>query len=155
MIPNGRYEKRTASESEETETDRMVALCHRDLMRGMEEDRFEVETPRGHVEQDGLRNLKINIRYPTEQHWTADGPKMVTGPPLLGLEFSLSINHEGVTGDLSSFDTDVVVYGDQHVWRLTDPWEEEVALDGFAVGDEAVYDHEHWWGTVEEIDFRG
>jgi len=132
----------------------MVKRCNKDLRRAMEEGCLEVETPTGSVEQDALHGLAVEIRWPTETIWLRGNPETTRGPPLLGLKFSLSINHEGITSDLSSFDTDVIVYGDQHVWRLADPWDAEVTLDGMTVGEEAVYDHKHEWGTAEEIGWR-
>jgi hypothetical protein len=162
VIPNGGYKVRsegfemeiTASNSEETEDDRLIRLCNRDIRRGVEEGRLRVETPTGCVEQTDLDGLAVHLRYPTETIWPRGSPETVRGPPLIGLEFGLSVEHEGVTNDLSSFDTDVIVYGDQHLWRLTDPWDAEVALRGMHVGEPVVYEHDHEWGTVEEIDFR-
>lgn len=142
------------SASERDREDTLVRICNRDIRRAVEEDRFVVETPGGSVEQSDLRGLKVHLKNPTETHWSSSGPQVVTGPSLLGLEFGLSIDHESVTGDLSNLDSEVVVYGDLHVWRLTDPYEKDVGLNGLAVGKDVVHDHKHWWGTVEEIDWR-
>jgi hypothetical protein len=140
----------TASDSRETEADRLVRACYIDICNAMGKDRLEVETPRGHVEQTDLQNLGVGRRDVTDhQHG-----QWVRGPTLITIEFGLSIEHEGITTDLSSLGTDVVVYGDLHVWRLANPWSSDVIHSGWEVGEEAIYEHSHEWGTVEEIDWR-
>lgn len=138
----------------ETDVDRLVRLCNRDIRRAVEEGRFIIETPTRSVEQSELRGLEIRRRQPTETVWQHGQPETVAGPPLLGLEFGLPMNYESVMNDLAEFETDTIVYGDLHVWRLTDAWQSEITHEGHTVGEKTHYAHSHEWGTVEEIDWR-
>jgi hypothetical protein len=144
----------TDSDTEEPEGEDLIYKCSRDIRRAIEHDRFKVETPTRSVEQTTLRSLGTSIRQPTTVVHCGGRPMVEAGPSLLGLTFHLPADYSGVNADLSYQNTDVTIYGDQHTWELADPWSVEITHQGFAVGEEVYYSHDHEWGAVEEIDWR-
>lgn len=155
---NGKYQKRedigveiTTSKPQEMQA---VHLCERDLKNAVEEGRLALETPRGSVEQSDLRGLSIDTRRENERQYVAGRIKTVEGPPILELSFDLSIEYEDVTNDLTNLDKTAIAYGNQHVWQLKKGWQSSISLDGAAVGERVIYEHDHEWATVEELDWR-
>lgn len=139
-----------------TDNERLIAKCNRDIVRAVEEGRFAIETPRGSVEQTTIQNLNVYVTQPTKQMWYRGNPEPRRGPTLFGLKFALPMEGEAehVSTDLMDMGGEVVIYGDQHLWRLSEPWSGEAHHDGFAVGEKVTYQHKYEWGTVEEIDWR-
>jgi len=99
----------------------------RDLWGGVEEDRFEMETPRVHVTQDDFDKVTVSKTH------GEPGLRQTIGPPLLELDFEWC----GLDGDLyadlhdycGSGDSPVILYGDNHFWTVTHPWSIDMSME--------------------------
>lgn len=140
----------TMSDTHKPDQETLTRLCYRDILQAAEDGRLELETPRGSVEQSDLSAPTI---YTEKESEYKHGERFY-GPTLIGIEFALSIDHEEVTRDLIHPQKSIVIYGNLHVWELSDPWHSKATMGGIAVGERVAYDHEHEWGTVKEIGWR-
>lgn len=96
-----------------------------DLWDGLEEDNFEVETPRVCVEKEGFDRLHVSKTFgePWVQHAGA------RGPPLCELDIEWHGPGSELGADLidtKAMNNSVVLYGGRHVWSISDTWHCEV-----------------------------
>lgn len=92
----------------------------RDLWSAMEDDRFEVETPRVHADQTTLQRVDVS---------KTSGPQVIgqlatqPGPPMLEmtLEWYGDIELYADLYQHCDYDAPLALYGDMHVWNVERP----------------------------------
>lgn len=122
MLENGRYSANTEAFSLTIEGPEAPTLDHlvTDLWGAMEEDRFEVETPRVHADQTTFQRVDVS---------KTSGPKVIgqlatqPGPPMLEvtLEWSGDIDLYADFYSHCNYEHAIALYGDMHVWNVELP----------------------------------
>lgn len=137
-------------------TEKMAQRAHYDWMRAVENGTFMVETPRGSTPKMGVdtpHEVEVFMDYNIEYvRWGGDVSDIRQGPISVGFDFELDIDSK-VSYDLYE-DRDVVVYGDQHLWRADELWRVNVEHVGHTIGEPSAVAHRHEWTDFEEIDWR-
>lgn len=107
-----------------------------DLRASIEEERFEIETPRVHAEQDHFDAITVSKTIGPKQPGQLVGQP---GPPMLEIELDWTDETSDLFEDLDEHmghEFAIALYGDMHVWNVERP------IDGEIEATIDVYDGE-------------
>ena len=132
--------------------DARIMHAVKDLHRAVEDDRFEVETPRVSLTQDDFDTLSIGWsrdRKFTRSHTNSPGPKQVD------VQFDTPLTEElynDIEDDMNTVEPNVVLYGQMHLWYGYIP--HHTMNMGVTVEDGATLSADLHWLNVDVAGWR-